>query len=238
MPTGPDRLKSASWSYMPALHLPVETPVRLQSIPVAELKIVHDRSWTRGVSKLLNDIHDVEDAIVVIDHLGFVLSANPSASHLFGDSVYVSNRRLKITDRQSRNSLEALIQTLIYMPTTDVLPSAQPIVIQRAGKRPIIAKALSVPAATRNLLWGARVILRFVPIEPKPRPNASLLSKIFGLTFAEAKLAAALADGTSLDTAAEELDISRQTARSQLKIVFAKTDTHRQGQLIALLSRL
>lgn len=171
MPTGPDRLKSASWSYMPALHLPVETPVRLQSIPVAELKIVHHRSWTRGVSKLLNDIHDVEDAIVVIDHSGFVLSANPSASHLFDDSVYVRNRRLKITDQQSR----------------------------------------------------------FVSIEPKPRPNASLLSKIFGLTFAEAKLAAALADGTSLDTAAEELDIARQTARSQLKIVFAKTDTHRQG---------
>ena len=172
MPTaGPDRLKSASWSYMPALHLSVETPVRLQSIPVAELKIVHHRSWTRGVSKLLNDIHDVEDAIVVIDHSGFVLSANPSASHLFDDSVYVRNRRLKITDQQSR----------------------------------------------------------FVSIEPKPRPNASLLSKIFGLTFAEAKLAAALADGTSLDTAAEELDIARQTARSQLKIVFAKTDTHRQG---------
>lgn len=172
MPTaGPDRLKSASWSYMPALHLPVETPVRLQSIPVAELKIVHHRSWTRGVSKLLNDIHDVEDAIVVIDHSEFVLSANPSASHLFDDSVYVRNRRLKITDQQSR----------------------------------------------------------FVSIEPKPRPNASLLSKIFGLTFAEAKLAAALADGTSLDTAAEELDIARQTARSQLKIVFAKTDTHRQG---------
>ena len=58
--------------------------------------------------------------------------------------------------------------------------------------------------------------------EPKPPPNASLLSKIFGLTFAEAKLAAALAGGTSLDTAAEELDISRETARSQLKIVFAR----------------
>ena len=181
MPTaGPDRLKSASWSYMPALHLPVETPVRLQSIPVAELKIVHHRSWTRGVSKLLNDIHDVEDAIVVIDHSGFVLSANPSASHLFDDSVYVRNRRLKITDQQSR----------------------------------------------------------FVSIEPKPRPNASLLSKIFGLTFAEAKLAAALADGTSLEEAAEELHISRETARSQLKIVFGKTDTHRQSQLVALLSRL
>jgi hypothetical protein len=132
----------------------VETPVRLQSIPVAELKIVHHRSWTRGVSKLLNDIHDVEDAIVVIDHSGFVLSANPSASHLFDDSVYVRNRRLKITDQQSRNSLEALIQRLIYIPTTDVLPSAQPIVIQRAGKRPIIAKACQCPQP-REICCGA-----------------------------------------------------------------------------------
>jgi DNA-binding CsgD family transcriptional regulator len=34
------------------------------------------------------------------------------------------------------------------------------------------------------------------------------------------------------------LEISRETARNQLKAVFVKTATHRQGELVALLSGL
>lgn len=47
-----------------------------------------------------------------------------------------------------------------------------------------------------------------------------------------------IAEGTSLESAAEKLNISRETARTELKFVFAKTDTHRQSELVALLSRL
>ena len=35
---------------------------------------------------------------------------------------------------------------------------------------------------------------------------------------------------------AEKFQVSYETARSQLRSVYAKTDTHRQGQLVALLS--
>jgi DNA-binding CsgD family transcriptional regulator len=35
-----------------------------------------------------------------------------------------------------------------------------------------------------------------------------------------------------------KLSIARDTARNQLKAVFAKTNTHRQGELVALLSRI
>ncbi|MGO9234346.1 MAG: helix-turn-helix transcriptional regulator [Methylocella sp.] len=41
--------------------------------------------------------------------------------------------------------------------------------------------------------------------------------------------------GQSHHIAARELKISRATARNQLKSVFAKTDTHRQSELVALL---
>jgi DNA-binding CsgD family transcriptional regulator len=41
--------------------------------------------------------------------------------------------------------------------------------------------------------------------------------------------------GAPPDIAACELKISRNTARYQLKSVFAKTDTHRQSELVALL---
>jgi hypothetical protein len=40
------------------------------------------------------------------------------------------------------------------------------------------------------------------------------------------------------DFGARELKISRETARYQLKPLFAKTDTHRQSELVALLMQV
>jgi DNA-binding CsgD family transcriptional regulator len=175
----------------------------------------------------------IQQAAISIDHFGLVLEANPAAEALFDDSLYTANRHLIMSDPLGRNAFKALVERLI-VPDTDI-PSLAPIVVRREGKHPIIAKALQVPAAARNIFFRTRAILILDPVGPKSRPNPSLLSQAFGLTSAEAKLAARLADGTSLTEAAEELTISRGTARSQLKTVFMKTETHRQSQLVALL---
>ena len=95
-----------------------------------------------------------------------------------------------------------------------------------------------MPAAARSPFLGARAILTLVPVEPRRPPEPALLAGALGLTSAEARLASLLASGTSLEDAAAELHISRETARSQLKVVFAKTGTHRQSELVALLARL
>jgi hypothetical protein len=48
-----------------------------------------------------------------------------------------------------------------------------------------------------------------------------------------------MAEGLSPEKAAEEeLKIARETARNQLKAVFAKTTTRRQRELVALLPQL
>jgi len=70
---------------------------------------------------------------------------------------------------------------------------------------------------------------------PKPGPPAAILAKIFGLTPSEAKLACIIACGASPNLAARERSISRETVRNQLKSIFAKTNTHRQSELVALL---
>jgi AcrR family transcriptional regulator len=44
-----------------------------------------------------------------------------------------------------------------------------------------------------------------------------------------------IARGAPPDIACRVLNISRETARNQLKSVFAKTNTHRQSELVALL---
>jgi DNA-binding CsgD family transcriptional regulator len=60
---------------------------------------------------------------------------------------------------------------------------------------------------------------------------------LFGLTAAETRLALRLLTGESLRSAAAALGITYESARSQLKAIFQKTGTHRQGELIALLAR-
>lgn len=65
------------------------------------------------------------------------------------------------------------------------------------------------------------------------------LIRQYGLTPAEARLAVLLAEGIDVETAAQQLSVSIQTIRSQLKSVFAKTNVSRQAELVArLLSNL
>jgi DNA-binding CsgD family transcriptional regulator len=118
-----------------------------------------------------------------------------------------------------------------------MLPCA-PIVVRRREKRPVILRVLPVHGAARTPFLGARVLLTLTSLEPQPWPNAATLTRAFGLTRAEARLASIIAEGRGPENAAEALGISRGTARNQLKAIFGKTDTHRQSELVALLSPL
>jgi DNA-binding CsgD family transcriptional regulator len=47
-----------------------------------------------------------------------------------------------------------------------------------------------------------------------------------------------MARGIPCSIAAQELNISRETVRNRLKSIFAKTNTHRQATLVAVLLRV
>jgi DNA-binding CsgD family transcriptional regulator len=63
---------------------------------------------------------------------------------------------------------------------------------------------------------------------------ARLYQALYGLTRAEARLAALIAEGRSLTEAAAMNGVTRETVRSQLKSVFQKTGANRQTELIRL----
>ena len=66
----------------------------------------------------------------------------------------------------------------------------------------------------------------------------SSLSESFGLTPAEVRLARKLRDGRSLQEAADELSVSVNTVRNQLRAVFDKMGLKRQSDLIRALTEL
>ena len=61
------------------------------------------------------------------------------------------------------------------------------------------------------------------------------MRQLFDLTPAEAALALLLANGLSLDEAAEQLNIRRNTARAHLRMIFSKTGVTRQTELVRTL---
>jgi len=98
---------------------------------------------------------------------------------------------------------------------------------------PVIIAPLLAPPTGRG--GGDAVAAIFIgDPEASQITTAEFLRTLYALTHAEAELVALLARGRSLEEAAVERGVTLNTVRSQLKQVFAKTDTKRQGQLIRL----
>jgi DNA-binding CsgD family transcriptional regulator len=190
-----------------------------------------------ALSSATNALNAVRQPAIAIDRLGFVLDANAGAEALFDQDIRIMNRRLVVHDAGAKSNLEKLANRLRITPDTATLP-CEPIVIPRRDKSPVILRALPVHGAARTPFLGARALLTLTTVEPKPGRKPALLARTFGLTPAEARLASIIAEGLNPERAAEELGISKVTARNQLKAIFAKTATHRQAELVALLSRL
>jgi DNA-binding CsgD family transcriptional regulator/PAS domain-containing protein len=68
-------------------------------------------------------------------------------------------------------------------------------------------------------------------------PSSTTLSRLFGLTPAEAELAALLGQGLDLEGASVMLGITKNTAKAHLRMIFAKTRVSRQSSLVRLILR-
>jgi DNA-binding CsgD family transcriptional regulator len=190
-----------------------------------------------ALSNAVNALNLVTQPALALDRFGLVLAINAAADALFDDQLRVVNRRLLVCDQRAKAALAALIDRLRTVPDTAALPVA-PIVVRRPPKRPIIIRVLPIDGAARSPFLGARVLLVFSDLGRPLNTTTDVLAETFGLSPAEARLASRMAGGISLEEAAGELAITRETARNQLKSIFAKTGTHRQGELVALLAKL
>jgi DNA-binding CsgD family transcriptional regulator len=189
-----------------------------------------------ALTSAMNALNAVCQPAIAIDRLGLVLDTNPAAEALFDEHIRVRNRRLVVADARARSCLEKLIDQIRVTSDMAALP-CEPVVIPREQKGPVIARCLPIHGAQTPFL-GAQALLSLTTVESKCGPKEALLANTFGLTPAEARVASIIAEGLNPERAAQQLGISKATARNQLKAVFAKTATHRQGELVALLSRL
>jgi DNA-binding CsgD family transcriptional regulator len=209
-------------------------PLSQRLTEVASLSTTVGRIALSGAVDALNA---VRQPAVAIDRLGFVLAVNRGAGMLFDRHIRIKNRRLVAVDAQARSALDKLYTRLSATSDLAALP-CEPIIIRRPDKAPVILRILPIPGAARSPFLGARALITLTAVERRSGPPAALLVDAFGLTPAEARLASIIAEGLNPEHAAERLEISKATARNQLKAIFAKTATRRQSELVAMLARL
>ena len=189
------------------------------------------------LSGMTNALHLVRQPALALDRQGIVIDANSIADTVFDEEIKIRNRRLFVRDQAAKAALAIFISQL--QNTSDMAPlDTGHIVVRRKAKRPIVIRILPVDGAARSPFLGARAIVILADLSKRPRVEPEVALSAFGLTPTEAQLAIRIAGGLSLDQAAEELNMSRETSRNHLKAIFAKTRIHRQGELVAVLSRL
>jgi DNA-binding CsgD family transcriptional regulator len=168
--------------------------------------------------------------------------ANPTAQHFLSrrDGLAVDRAGMVVAAKPGETSaLRRLVATAAAAGAGVGLEAGGALSLSRpSGGRPWVVRV--VPLAPEIGLAG---MPRQLPRRPEAAllvgdpdeiraPSGELLVQAYGLSRAEAALAARLVEGASLREAANALAISENTAKTQLKAVFAKLDVDRQTALV------
>jgi DNA-binding CsgD family transcriptional regulator len=173
-------------------------------------------------------------AMLLLDGHERVVYANRRARELCAarDGIELAARKVNLARPHDNERLQRLLADARSDPRAGgMLRIARP-----SGKRSYVAVIAAV-VARRRATMAPRPAICIVISDPDGRAPLSSepLRVAFGLTAAEARLAALLGAGEDLRSAAGEIGITYGTARARLATIFEKTQTRRQGELVKLL---
>jgi len=175
---------------------------------------------------------------VVFDESGLVLRTNAVASGVLAekDGIRINQNRLHAEFAAEDRELQRLIKmALTESGAVPIVP--QPMTVTRpSGRSSLGVLVRPVPAGEWSEERHRPAAVAFIrDPERKWQLSLEMVRQLFGLTGSEAALALLLANGFTLDEAAVELGIRKNTIRAHLRSIFAKTGVRRQTTLIHLL---
>lgn len=184
-------------------------------------------------------VEQLSVAAIVLDENGRLLNASARARDMLArnDGLRLVEGSLRLSERSETQALqEAITQVLTNQRSgAPALPRAL-----RATRPSGAADLGLVVRAVPRSQWSEGKAVPSVAIfvsDPEQQSEAPLtvITQLFGFTPTEANLALLLVNGLTLDEAAAQLGVSRNTARTHLRSVFAKTGVSRQTLLVRLI---
>lgn len=113
----------------------------------------------------------------------------------------------------------------IPLPATEATPA-------------IVSHLVPVRGLAQDLFVGSAYLLVLTPVRQPSVPGAGLLQGLFDLTAAEARVVRGIIAGETTTGIADKHGVDRETIRTQLRNVFAKTGVKRQIDLVRVVSGL
>jgi DNA-binding CsgD family transcriptional regulator len=173
-------------------------------------------------------------AVVLLDRKGEALRLNRAAGAVLSPELRIVERRIVSNDRAATAALDRALHSLLWAGTSSALMA--PVALPRRRRRPILAYPVRLSTVSASVFAECQALLVLVDLDRRPTPPQEALKASFALTPAEARLAIRISSGEVLESIADDLCISKETVRNQLKSIFQKTGVHRQTDLVALLA--
>lgn len=178
--------------------------------------------------------------IVFFEAGGAAVYSNRRAEEIFrsDDGLAIRDGLITANDRTAAAQLRQALNDALA-PTRS--PVREGVAIPRPSGRRAYQVVLAPICSRFRQFAGVSAprAVAFVTDPERPGPaKTEILVQIFGLTPKEAQITEKLSNGKSVEQAAEEMDITYQTARTHLRRIFDKTGTSRQSELLLLIARL
>jgi len=186
----------------------------------------------------LHFIDQLKFGIIFLGEQSDIIHSNQFAKKLIRktDGLLTRKKMLNSTHSIDGEELLTTIQSALDVHHRKSDEQSPTISIRRpSGKRPFYVTAIPLPHQSSQFPASAAVVLFIVDPEQEASIPTDYLQRCYGFTLTEAKLAQHLSRGDALREAAKHVGLSYETTRWYLKIIFQKTGTRRQSELLRLL---
>ena len=187
----------------------------------------------------LDVLHEMADGVILVDDDLTITFANPEAHRLLSGRdglLSVGSRLTAATSADTARLRHGVIA--ISSGGLDAGPSIFPIG-RPPPKRPLFVRIAKLSAAMAFQLQRKTArACQFIGDPDRPPSETRALEAALGLTPAEAKVVGLLAAGIDPKAIVMHLQTSPETLRTHIKHVFAKTNTSRQAELVALVKSI
>ncbi|UWU78705.1 helix-turn-helix transcriptional regulator [Bradyrhizobium huanghuaihaiense] len=167
---------------------------------------------------------------LAIARSGRVLAANALIEGMTDVLHWLPKDRIAIRDRAADTLLRAGLAQL-DSPDKAVCSFA---VRRTSDLDRVVLHLVPMPGEARDLFDGAVGLLVATPVTASQAPSLALIRGLFDLTPSEARVARGIAQGQTIGDIAAHHGLSRETIRTQIKAVLAKTGTRNQKSAAAL----